>query len=200
MPKARKGATAGRPKFRAVVAITGASGIAYAVRLVEELAKNGTKPAIVVTKAAKTVMGYEEGNAAATLARLAKLGTIFEEDDFSAPFASGSSAPDAFVVCPCSMKTLSAIANGYSHNLVARGAEVALKERRKLILVPREMPFTAIQLENMLKLARLGAVIMPPQPAFYNKPKTLQDAVDFVAGKILDSIGIENSLYERWNQ
>lgn len=185
--------------MRAAIAITGASGTVYGLRLAEELAKAGVKLEIIVSEGAKKVMDYEEeGGSKETLARLGKLGKLYGEGEVDAPCASGSNAPDAFVVCPCSMKTLSAIANGYSHNLVARAAEVALKEGKLLILAPREMPFTAIQLENMLKLARLGTVIMPPQPAFYNKPKRLEDAVDFVVGKIMDRLGVGHSLYKRW--
>ncbi len=183
------------------VAITGASGTAYGMRLAEELAKAGNKLEIVVSDGAKKVMDYElEGGAKKAIVRLRKFGKVYDENDMSADCASGSSAPDAFIVCPCSMKTLSDIANGYSKNLVRRGAEVALKEGKKLVLVPREMPFTAIQLENMLKLARLGVVIMPPQPAFYSKPKKIDDAVDFVVGKIMDVIGVKNSLYARWQE
>lgn len=183
------------------VAITGASGTVYGMRLAEELAKAGSGLEIIVSEGAKKVMDYElEGGAKKGIERLRKLGKVYDENDMSAECASGSVAPDVFVVCPCSMKTLSDIANGYSKNLVRRGAEVALKQGRLLVLVPREMPFTAIQLENMLKLARLGVAIMPPQPAFYSKPKKLDDAVDFVVGKIMDRIGVKNSLYKRWQE
>jgi len=185
--------------MRVAVAITGASGSTYGMRLAEELAKAGVMLEIVVSDGAKQVMDHEEdGGAAKALAKLKKSGKVYGEDDFSAACASGSSAPDAFVVCPCSMKTLSDIANGYSKNLIRRGAEVALKEGKLLVLVPREMPFTAIQLENMLKLARLGVAIMPPQPAFYHKPKKIGDAVDFVVGKVMDRIGVKHSLFKRW--
>jgi 4-hydroxy-3-polyprenylbenzoate decarboxylase len=185
--------------MRAVIAFTGASGIVYGVRLAEELSRGKAELSFAVSDGAKAVMESEmDGGAEGTLARLGKLGRVYGEKDFSAPFASGSGAPDAFVVCPCSMKSLSDIANGYSDNLVKRGAEVALKEGRLLVLVPREMPFTAIQLENMLKLARLGVAIMPPQPAFYPRPKSVSDQVDFVVGKILDRMGVESGLFKRW--
>ncbi|MDD5317826.1 MAG: UbiX family flavin prenyltransferase [Candidatus ainarchaeum sp.] len=185
--------------MRAVIAITGASGIVYGLRLAEELGKAGARLDFVVSGGAKKVMDCEvRGGSKKALARLAKLGRVYSETDFSAPFASGSRAPDAFAVCPCSMKTLSDIANGYSDNLVKRGAEVALKEGRLLVLVPREMPFTAIQLENMLKLARLGAAIMPPQPAFYGGEGSAGELVDFVVGKIMDRMGVKNALYRRW--
>jgi len=186
--------------MKAAVAITGASGTIYGIRLAEELKKAGVKLEIVVSEGAKKVMDEEGEGSKKAIARLKRLGRVYDEGDFTAKCASGSNAPDAFVICPCSMKTLSDVANGYSKNLVRRGAEVALKEGRLLILVPREMPFSAIQLENMLKLARLGVVIMPPQPAFYGKPKSLDDAVDFVVGKIMDRMGVRHSLYRRWKE
>jgi len=186
--------------MKVVVAITGASGIAYANRLCQALSLDKSVSLdIVVSEGAKLVMDYEMGGRKKAMAALEKCAKVWPEDAVYAPFASGSNAPDAFIVCPCSMKTLAAIAHGYSHNLIARGAEVALKERKKLIIVPREMPISSIQLENMHKLSLAGAVIMPPQPAFYNNPKTVADMVDFIAGKILDSIGVKNTLYKRWN-
>ena len=186
--------------MRIGLAITGASGSIYGLRLAEELAKAGVKLEIILSQGAKGVMEEEQGKGSskAAIARLRKFGKVYEETSFNAQCASGSNAPDVVIVCPCSMKTLSAIANGYSYNLVARAAEVALKEGKLLILVPREMPFTAIQLENMLKLARLGVVIMPPQPAFYHKPKKVDELVDFVVGKIMDRAGVKHSLFKRW--
>ncbi|VVC72155.1 Flavin prenyltransferase UbiX [uncultured archaeon] len=185
--------------MRAAIALSGASGTVYGLRLAEELKKKKVALDVVVSEGARKVMDLElPGGSRAAIAKLSKIGKVYSETDFTAPFASGSRAPDVFVVCPCSMKTLSDIANGYSNNLVKRGAEVALKEGKLLILVPREMPFTAIALENMLKLARLGVVIMPPQPAFYGEPKSAGDLVDFVVGKIMDRMGVKNSLYKRW--
>ncbi|MEF9438500.1 MAG: UbiX family flavin prenyltransferase [Candidatus Mariimomonas ferrooxydans] len=122
----------------------------------------------------------------------------YKEDNLSAPVSSGSFITDGMFVVPCSMKTLSGIANGYASNLVERAADVILKENRKLILAPREMPFNAIHLENMLKLARLGVTIAPPVPAFYHKPKKINDIIDFVVGKILDSSNVNNRLFRRW--
>jgi len=185
--------------MRVVVALTGASGVIYGLRLVEELDKAGISISVVVSEGAKRVMDYEEyGGSKRMLAKLGKIGDVYNEGDLNAPFASGSNAPDVFIICPCSMKTLADIANGYSNNIIKRGAEVALKEGKLLVLVPREMPLTAIHLENMLKLARLGAVIMPPQPAFYHKPKKIEDMVNFVVGKIMDRIGLKHNLFERW--
>jgi 4-hydroxy-3-polyprenylbenzoate decarboxylase len=120
------------------------------------------------------------------------------EDNLAAPISSGSFRTGAMFVVPCSMKTLSGIANGYANNLIERSADVVLKEGRKLILAPREMPLNAIHLENMLKLSRIGVTIAPPIPAFYQKPKSMDDIVDFVAGKLLDSADIDHTLFKRW--
>jgi len=123
---------------------------------------------------------------------------VFGKEEWSAPLASGSSVPRAMVVCPCTSGTLASIAGGNSRNLIERAADVVLKEQHKLILVPREMPFSVLHLENMLRLARLGAIIMPPNPGFYHRPKTVQELVDFVVARILDHLGIEHSLLPRW--
>jgi 4-hydroxy-3-polyprenylbenzoate decarboxylase len=122
----------------------------------------------------------------------------YNEKDMDAPFTSGSFKTDAMVIVPCSMKTLAAIASGFSGNLITRSADVMIKEKRKLILVPRETPLSPIHLGNMLKLSRLGVTILPAMPGFYHKPKGLGDIIDFVVGKILDSLNIENELYQRW--
>ena len=123
---------------------------------------------------------------------------VFGREDWFAPVASGSNPPDAMVICPCTMGTLSAIAAGLSQKLIERSADVMLKENRKLILVPRETPFSSIHLENMLKLARSGAIILPPNPGFYHHPKNVQDMVDFVVARILDHLGVAQSLMPRW--
>jgi len=185
--------------MRITLAITGASGTVYGIRLAKALKQEGVELDVIVSNAAKKVFDYEdEGGSAGVMKELGACGKVYSEDEIEARPASGSSCAEAMIVCPCSMKTLSAIANGYDYNLVARAADVCLKEGKQLVLVPREMPFSAIQLENMLKLARLGVVIMPPQPAFYNKPKTLADAVDFVVGKVLKRVGIESKLLKEW--
>ena len=123
---------------------------------------------------------------------------VFAREDWNAPIASGTGAADAMVVCPCTMGALAAIANGLSDNLIERAADVMLKEGRKLILVPRETPFSAIHLENMLKLSRMGAVMLVPNPGFYHLPQSVDDIVDFVVAKILDQLGVEHQLVEKW--
>jgi len=181
--------------LRAVLGITGASGIVYGVKLAEELSKSSVELTIVVSDAASRVMAAEipEG-----MAILEKCGRVLEASEVEADVASGSVKFDATVICPCSMKTLSAIANGYAYNLICRNADVALKEHRKLVLVVRETPLNAIHLENMLKLARLGVVIMPASPGFYHNPKTMDDLVNHIVGKIMDILGFESNLYKRW--
>jgi 4-hydroxy-3-polyprenylbenzoate decarboxylase len=182
--------------LRIVLSVTGASGVIYGIRLATELKKSGTELTIVASDAAKRVMEFE---APQGLKELERNGRLLSEHDIDADISSGSTGSDATVICPCSMKTLSAIANGYAYNLVCRNADVALKEQRKLVLVVRETPLNVIHLENMLKLARLGVTILPASPGFYHKPKSTDDLVNHVVGKILDAVGIESKLYERWS-
>ncbi len=177
--------------MKVVVAITGASGVAYGTMLVRVLKKQKIETHCIVSKAAKLIIKHEGAEMP---------GKCYGEGDIEAPLSSGSRSFDAMVIAPCSMKTLSAIANGYASNLITRCADVAIKEGRKLVIVPRETPLSSIHLENMLKLAGIGVVILPAMPAFYPRPKNLQDMVDFIVGKILDSLGIENELYERWGK
>jgi len=181
--------------LKIVLGITGASGVIYGVHLASELKKIETELTIVVSDAAKTVLDEEVPGG---LKKIKTCGRVLSEHDFDADISSGSTKTDGTVICPCSMKTLSAIANGYAYNLICRNADVTLKEGRRLILVVREMPLNAIHLENMLKLARLGAVILPASPGFYQKPKTIDDLVNHVVGKVLDALGIESNLYKRW--
>lgn len=181
--------------MRVVLGITGASGVVYGVRLAEELAKSGVELTIVLSDAAKRVLASEmpEG-----FEELPKWGRVLSEHEIEADVSSGSARVDATVVCPCSMKTLSAIANGYADNLICRNADVALKEHRRLVLVVRETPLNPIHLENMLKLARLGVLILPASPGFYHKPKTIDDLVNHVVGKIMDMLGVKSDLFKRW--
>jgi 4-hydroxy-3-polyprenylbenzoate decarboxylase len=194
------------------VAITGASGVQYGLRLTQCLINEGLRVYLMVSKAAQIVIATETDlklpAQAAKMAQYlsekysAKQGQleVFGKEDWMAPVASGSGAPSQMVVCPCSTGTLSAIACGASNNLIERAADVALKERRKLILVPRETPYSEIHLEHMLKLTRMGAVIMPASPGFYHQPQTLDDLVDFIVARILDHLNVEQKLVERWGR
>lgn len=177
--------------MKVVIAITGASGAVYGTRLIQVLKEQKIETQCIISKAAKLIIKHE---------REETPGECYEEGDIEAPLSSGSYRFDAMVIAPCSMKTLAAIANGYASNLITRCADVAIKEGRRLVIVPRETPLSSIHLENMLKLAKIGVVILPAMPAFYPKPKKIQDMVDFVVGKILDSLRINNTLYRRWGK
>jgi flavin prenyltransferase len=194
------------------LAITGASGVQYGFRLLEILLKQNHHVYLMLSKAAQVVTGMESelklpGRKAEQKKYLSELfGTdaslldIFGDEEWTAPVASGSAKLDAMVVCPCSMSTLSQIACGASSNLLERAADVVLKERRKLIIVPRETPFSDIHLENMLRLSRMGVVVMPANPGFYNKPETVNDIIDFMVARILDQLDIEQDLLPAWGQ
>ena len=188
---------------RYIVGVTGASGSAYAVRLLEELLRGGHEVHLVVSQMGRKVTEYETGMTigpefanAYSQGRL----VIHPHDDLFASISSGSYHTDGMVIVPCSMTTLGEIASGTSRNLVGRAADVCIKERRKLVLVPRELPFSTIHLRNMLALSETGAVILPANPGFYHKPQTISDIVDFIVSRILDSLGIENNLYHKWRQ
>jgi 4-hydroxy-3-polyprenylbenzoate decarboxylase len=197
-------------KRHIAVAITGASGAIYGLRLIEELLAAGCRVSLLITTAGFIVLKEEcglvwAGDEAALNAVIqghfkAAPGslTFYGENDFYSPLASGSSAPEAMVVAPCSMGSLARIAAGLSGNLLERAADVMLKEGRPLLLVPRETPLSAIHLENMLKLARLGVAIIPPMPGFYGHPRSIDDMINFVVGKVLDQLGIERGLFKRW--
>ncbi len=192
------------------LALTGASGMPYALRLLEIMLQGGHRVDLMVSAPGQIVIGMETelklpGRCAGIRRYLAEyyavdesLLRVFGREEWTAPLASGSSAPKAMVVCPCTTGTLASIAAGTSSNLIERAADVVIKEGRKLVLVPREMPFSAIHLENMLRLARLGVVIMPPSPGFYQGVRCVDDLVNFVVARILDQIGIDNDLSPRW--
>lgn len=181
---------------RLVAAITGSSGVVYGVRLLEVCRELGIDTELIVSKSAETVLGLELGKKVDELEKLASV--VYSPDDMTAPIASGSYKTDGMVIAPCSMKTLGAIASGVSDNLITRAADVTLKQERKLILVPRETPLNLIHLENMAKLKRAGATILPASPAFYTKPKEISDLIDFIVGRILEMFEVEHELYRRW--
>jgi flavin prenyltransferase len=194
-----------------VLAMTGASGSRYGLRLLDVLLRAGRTIHLLVSPAGAEVLEQEEGkklqpdqfDLGALLgpgAGAASAGQVHYHDhrDFRAGIASGSFVTSGMVVCPCSMGTVSAIAHGTSQNLIHRAADVHLKERRKLILVPRETPLSVIQLQNLSRCAEAGAIVLPAMPAFYTKPRTLEDAVDFIVGRICDQLGVEHDLLQRW--
>ena len=181
---------------RLVVGITGASGSVYALRLIDVLREQGIEVHAVVTASGLRVLDYECGITEEKLAR--RVSVLYPNADVGAAIASGSFRMDAMVVLPCSMKTAGAIAHGVTDDLLTRAADVTLKEGRRLLLVPRETPMHEIHLENLLRLARAGAVIMPAAPGFYHRPETLDDLVNMMVGKILDRLGIEAELFLRW--
>lgn len=183
--------------MRLIVAITGATGAIYGIRLLEVLKEKGLETHLILSRWAEETIKMETSW---TVEAVRKLATAFYfEGDLGAALASGSFRHQGMIIVPCSMKTLASIAHGLAINLITRAADVTLKEGRKLILVPRETPLNSIHLENMLRLARLGAVILPPMPAFYHRPQTLQDIVDHLIGRILDQLDIEHGLYQRWS-
>ncbi len=197
---------------RVTLALTGASGAQYGLRLLKCLVAANRQVFFMVSRAAQVVVATETdvkltGNASTIEDYLieychARPGQIrvFGAEQWMAPVASGSGAPSQMVICPCSTGCLSAVANGASNNLIERAADVALKERRKLILVPREAPYSEIHLENMLKLTRMGAVILPASPGFYTKPASVEELVDFVVARILGQLDIEQNLIPRWGE
>lgn len=181
--------------MKILVAITGASGVKLAVILLKQLKKNEIETELIISKVAEKIISIETDREIDEIIELSD--KYYEVDDLTAGPASGSYKNDAMIVIPCSMKTLASIANGYADNLIARAADVTIKEKRKLILVVRESPFSSIHLENMLKLSRLGVIIAPPIPSYYIKPKTIKDLNKYFVGRILDHIGIDSGI-KRW--
>lgn len=192
------------------LALTGASGMPYGIRLLELLLREGKQVYLLYSKAAQIVAQQEMNLLLSSSARETEgfftqryqipdgQLRVYGREEWFAPVASGSNPADAMVVCPCTMGTLASIAAGMSQNLIERAADVMMKENRPLIIVPREMPFSAIHLENMLKLVRCGAIMLPANPAFYHHPQTVQAMVDFVVARILDHLQIKHSLIPRW--
>jgi flavin prenyltransferase len=192
------------------VALTGASGTQYGMRLIECLVRADHTVYVMFTKAAQIVVGSETeyklpGRTAEQTRYLSSLFgakdgqlRVFGDEEWTSPVASGSGAPRRMVVCPASMATVSAIATGASENLLERAADVVIKESGRLVIVPRETPFSAIHLENMLKLSRLGVVILPANPGFYNRPTQVQEIVDFIVARVLDQLDVPHDLMARW--
>lgn len=192
------------------LALTGASGMPYGIRLLEKLLAENKQVYLLYSQVAQIVAQQEMKLALPSRAKETEIFfnqlyhlpagqlRVFGREEWFAPVASGSNPADAMVICPCTMGTLAAVAAGMSQNLIERAADVTLKESRPLIIVPREAPFSIIHLENMLKLARSGAVILPANPGFYHHPQTIQDMVDFVVARILDHLGIQHTLMHRW--
>ncbi|MBL8497018.1 UbiX family flavin prenyltransferase [Nitrosomonas sp. JL21] len=192
------------------LALTGASGMPYGIRLLERLLAADRQVYLLYSQVAQIVAQQEMDMSLPSRPQEAELFfnqlynlpegqlRIFGREEWFAPVASGSNPADAMVICPCSMGALAAIAAGMSQKLIERAADVMLKESRPLIIVPRETPFSTIHLENMLKLARCGVTILPANPGFYHHPQTIQDMVDFVVARVLDHLGVEHALMPRW--
>lgn len=195
---------------RYTVAITGASGSIYGIRLIEELLKAGCHVNLVISKTGMDVLLHETGidlcgseeeaqkKAVKYFKAKKEALNLFDNSNLFASISSGSHRTDGMIIAPCSMGTLGRIASCHSQNLIERTADVMMKEKKRLIIVPREMPLNQIHLENMLKLSKIGVDIVPAMPAFYQRPKTMDDLVNFVVGKVLDLIGAEHKLFERW--
>lgn len=202
--------TSSRNDQAITVALTGASGTQYGMRLIECLVRADHTVYVMFTKAAQIVVGSETeyklpGRTAEQTRYLSSLFgakdgqlRVFGDEEWTSPVASGSGAPRRMVVCPASMATVSAIATGASENLLERAADVVIKESGRLVIVPRETPFSAIHLENMLKLSRLGVVILPANPGFYNRPTQVQEIVDFIVARVLDQLDVPHDLMARW--
>lgn len=194
------------------VALTGASGMPYGLRLIECLIAAGCRVQVLYSQVAQIVARQELDLSLPARAADAEVWfaerfsaaagqlQVYGRDEWFAPVASGSNPPDAMVICPCTMGTLAAVAAGLASNLIERAADVCLKEGRKLVLVPRETPFSTLHLENMLRLSRMGVVILPPNPGFYHHPQSVDDLVDFVVARILDQLKVSHSLMKRWGE
>lgn len=183
--------------MRLVIAMTGATGASLGIRLLETLGRLGVETHLILSDWARATIKIETDTSVGEVRALAS--HVYSARDLAASISSGSFRTDGMVVCPCSMKTLSAIRIGFSDNLITRAADVTLKERRRLVLVAREAPLSEIHLENMQSLAHLGAVIFPPTVAYYSRPTSVDEVTDYVVGRVIDQLGIEHSLISRWN-
>ena len=183
---------------RIVVGISGSSGSILGIRLLEFLWSENYETHLIVSSPAASIIPHETDYNVADVKKLAT--KVYENTDLFAPIASGSFKTEGMVIIPCSMKTLAGIASGYSDNLMLRAADVCLKERRKLVLVVRETPLSLIHIKNMKTVTKAGAVVLPPMLSFYPKPKTVEDMVNIILGTVLDVMGIDNKLHERWGE
>jgi flavin prenyltransferase len=202
----------GRKTNAIALAMTGASGAQYGLRLLQCLLNAGRSVYLTLSKPAQMVIGMEtaeklpgrsseiERYLSEAYGAAAGQLRVYGLEEWTAPLASGSNAPQSMIVCPCSMATVAGIAQGTSRNLIERAADVMLKERRPLIVVPRETPLSIIHLENLLRLARAGAIVLPANPGFYNRPQTVAEVVDFVVARVLDHLDVEHSLMKRWGE
>jgi flavin prenyltransferase len=183
-------------KLKIVVGITGSSGVIYGIKLLYFLNKFEIETHVVLSKWAEKNIEIETDE---NIAKIKKLATFeYKENDMAASISSGSFKTDGMIIIPCSMKTLASISNGYDDNLISRAASVTIKENRKLVIVPRETPLSQIHLSNMLKLAKIGVIILPAMPGFYHRPKTVNDLIVHIVGKALDQFDINNEVFKRW--
>lgn len=182
--------------MRIIVGISGATGAIYGIRLLEELKEAGIETHLIISSWAEKTISMETDYSVEQVKDIA--GYVYSSENQAAKISSGSFITDGMIIAPCSMKTLASISFGLADNLIARSADVVLKENRKLIIVPRETPLHAIHLENMLRLAKMGVTLLPPMPAFYNQPKTIDDIVNHTISRILDQFSIDNTLTKRW--
>jgi 4-hydroxy-3-polyprenylbenzoate decarboxylase len=182
--------------IRLIVGISGSSGAIYGVRLLEVLKEMGVETHLIITYWGEEMILHEIGLSNKDVKKLCH--HVYNDNDLSAPISSGSFLVDGMVIIPCSMKTIAAIASGYTSTLLIRAADVAIKESRKLVVVPRETPLNSIHLSNMLELAQLGVTVLPAMPGFYHKPKSISEMIDHIVGKVLDQFHIEHHLYRRW--
>jgi flavin prenyltransferase len=183
-------------KLKIIVGITGSSGVIYGIKLLYFLNKFEIETHVVLSKWAEKNIEIETDE---SIEKIKKLATFeYKENDMAASISSGSFKTDGMIIIPCSMKTLASISNGYDDNLISRAASVTIKENRKLVIVPRETPLSQIHLSNMLKLAKIGVIILPAMPGFYHRPKTINDLILHVIGKALDQFDINNEVFKRW--
>jgi len=184
--------------MRLVVGITGSSGVIYGIKLLEALLKIKIETHLIISKWGQRNVQIETDKSVEFVKSLAS--RYYNNDDMASPISSGSFKTDGMAIVPCSMKTLSSIANGYDDNLISRAAGVCIKESRRLVIVPRETPLSKIHLQNMIMLSDIGVIVLPAMPGFYQRPKSMDDLITHIAGKIMDQFGIEHNIYRRWGE